>query len=129
MHYLTLEDAPRTLRSLKALTEPLADVKKRARKLIAKLKKANLPDLTFEVREDVAAAGGGSLPTENIPSAVVAVKSGKMPPSRMEARLRQAPVPIIVRVDENGIMIDLRTVTEKEFGSVVDGLRFTLTSQ
>ncbi len=43
MHYLTPDDALRTLRSLKALTEPLADVKKRARKLINKLKRANIP--------------------------------------------------------------------------------------
>ncbi len=38
IRYLAPDAAPRTLRSLKALTEPLSDVKKRARKLINKLK-------------------------------------------------------------------------------------------
>lgn len=123
MHYLNPESAPRTLRPLQALTEPLADVRKRARKLAARLKKANLPDLTFDICEDVAAAGGGSLPTQDIPTAVVAVRHAKMPASRMEAKLRQAPVPIIVRVDEHEILIDLRTVSEDEFGFVIDGLR------
>ncbi|MFO7570402.1 MAG: L-seryl-tRNA(Sec) selenium transferase [Smithellaceae bacterium] len=123
MHYLTSADVPRKLRSLKALTEPQSDVKKRARKLINKLKKANIPDLAFELREDVAAAGGGSLPTQEIPTFVVAVKSATLTTSRMEAKLRQMPVPVIVRVDEDEILLDLRTVAEDEFGFVVDALR------
>ena len=122
MHYLTPEDAPRKLRSLKALTEPVVDVKKRARKLIRKLKRANIPDLTCEMRESKAAAGGGSLPTQDIPTIVVAVKSEKMTASRMEAKLRQMPVPVIVRVDEDEILLDLRTVAEDEFGFIVDAL-------
>ena len=123
MHYLAPGDAPRNLRSLKALTEPQGDVRKRARKLMGKLKRAGLSGLTYELKDSMAAAGGGSLPTEDIPSAVVAVKSAKMPASRMEARLRRAAVPVIVRVDEDEILIDLRTVAEDEFGFVVDALR------
>lgn len=123
MHYLVPQKAASSLRALKALTEPQGEVRKRARRLMNKLKKADIPDLTYEMREDVAAAGGGSLPTQDIPSAVVAVKSAKMPASRMEAKLRQAPVPIIVRVNEKEILIDLRTVTEEEFAFILDGLR------
>ena len=51
------------------------------------------------------------------------MKSAKMPASRMEAGLRRAAVPVIVRVDEDEILIDLRTVAEDEFGFVVDALR------
>ncbi len=123
MRYLAPGDAPRNLRSLRALTEPLGDVKKRARKLMAKLKRADLSGLASEIKESTAAAGGGSLPTEDIPSAVVAVKSAKMSASRMEAALRRAAVPVIVRVDEDEIQIDLRTVSEDEFGFVLDALR------
>jgi L-seryl-tRNA(Ser) seleniumtransferase len=123
MHYLTPEKAPLKLRSLKALTEPVADVKKRARRLMAKLKRANIPDLTFTLQDAQAAAGGGSLPTQDIPTTVVAVKSHQIPASRMEAKLRQAPIPIIVRVNENEILIDMRTVAEDEFNFVIEGLR------
>ncbi|MEE9912231.1 MAG: L-seryl-tRNA(Sec) selenium transferase [Deltaproteobacteria bacterium] len=123
MHYLAGADAAVKLRSLKALTEPLADVKKRARKLIHKLKKADLAGLTFEIREDAAAAGGGSLPTEDIPTIVVAVQHATMPASRMEANLRKAATPIIVRVNENEILLDLRTVAEEEFAFILDGLQ------
>jgi L-seryl-tRNA(Ser) seleniumtransferase len=122
IHYLVPEDAPRKLRSLKALIEPQGDVRKRARKLIGKLKRAHIPGLAYELRDAMAAAGGGSLPTQDIPSVVVAVKSAKMPASRLEAKLRLAAVPVIVRVDENEILLDLRTVAESEFIFVLDGL-------
>jgi len=128
MHYLLPQAAPRTLRSLKALTEPLADVQKRARRLIRKLKRANIPELTYELKEAKAAAGGGSLPTEDIPTIVVAVQHAGIPASRMEAKLRRAAVPVIVRVDENEILLDLRTLAEDEFNFVVDGLKSAIAS-
>jgi L-seryl-tRNA(Ser) seleniumtransferase len=122
MHYLTPETAPRTLRPLKALTEPLGDVKKRARKLMQKLKRADIPDLTCQLKEAKAAAGGGSLPMQEISTAVVAVKSAQLSASQMEAKLRQTAVPIIVRVDEDEILLDMRTVAEDEFGFIIEGL-------
>jgi len=123
MHYLTTEKAASSLRALKALTEGQGEVRKHARKLMNKLKKTNIPDLTYEIREDVAAAGGGSLPTQDIPTVVLAVRHKKVAASRMEVMLRQVPVPVIVRVNENEILIDLRTVSEDEFVFIVDALR------
>ena len=128
MHYLVPAKAPAALRPLKALTAPLADVKKRARKLMAKLRRADIAGLTFELKEAPSAAGGGSLPMQNIPSAVVCVRSANMTPARLEAGLRRAPVPVIVRVDEKEILIDLRTVTEAEFVFIADGLKLVAAS-
>ena len=128
MHYLAGADAAVKLRSLKALTEPLSDVKKRARKLANRLNRAAIPGLTYEIREGAAAAGGGSLPTQVIPSVVVAVKHAKISSSRMESKLRQATMPVIVRVSENEILLDLRTVAEEEFTFILDGLRQVLSN-
>jgi hypothetical protein len=35
---------------------------------------------------------------------------------------------VLVRVDENEILIDLRTVTESEFGFITDGLKLVVAS-
>jgi len=123
MHYLRPASVTSKLRPLQALTEPVAAVKKRARKLINKLQKANLEPLEFVLREDFAAAGGGSLPTQKIPSVLVGIKNKKMTASHMEEKLRKIEAPVIVRVDKDEILIDLRTVAEDEFGFLVDGLR------
>ena len=123
MQYLRPASVTSKLRSLQALTEPVAAVKKRASKLLSKLQKANLEPLEFNLHEDFAAGGGGSLPTQKIPSVLVGIKNKKMTASRMEERLRKQEVPIIVRVDKDEILIDLRTVAEDEFGFIVEGLR------
>jgi L-seryl-tRNA(Ser) seleniumtransferase len=123
MHYLNPAAAVKKLRSLKALTEPVADVKKRAEKLMEKLQKENFDSLKFSLREDFAAAGGGSLPTQQIPTFLVGITNKKMTASKMEEKLRKIEVPIIVRVDKDEILLDLRTVAEDEFAFIVEGLK------
>ena len=123
IHYLNPVQAVKKLRALKALTEPVTAVKKRAEKLIEKLQKEKFDSLKFSLRDDFAAAGGGSLPTQQIPTVLVVVKNQKMPASKMEEKLRKLEVPIIVRVDKDEILLDLRTVAEDEFGFIVEGLR------
>ncbi|MBN1364670.1 MAG: L-seryl-tRNA(Sec) selenium transferase [Syntrophaceae bacterium] len=123
MHYLNPVAAAKKLRALKSLTEPVADVKKRAEKLIAKLQKENFESLKISLREDFSAAGGGSLPTQQIPTVLVVIKNKKMPATRMEEKLRKLEVPIIARVDKDEILLDLRTVTEDEFAFIIEGLK------
>jgi len=123
MHYLNPASAVKKLRALKALTESASSVKKRALKLMTQLQKGNFDSLKFSIHEDFAAAGGGSLPTQKIPTVLVAVRNKKMPASKMEEKLRKLEVPIIVRVDKDEILIDLRTVAEDEFAFIIEGLK------
>ena len=123
VHYLNPDQVVSALRPLKSLTEPVTAVKKRAAKLISKLRKEKFCSLEFSLKESFSAAGGGSLPTEKIPTFLVGVKNKKMSASRLEAGLRQVAVPVIVRVDKDEILIDLRTVTEDEFTLIIQGLR------
>jgi L-seryl-tRNA(Ser) seleniumtransferase len=57
----------------------------------------------------------------NLP--LVAVKNKTMSATRMETMLRQVEVPVVVRVDKDKIMLDLRTITEDEFTLIIEGLR------
>jgi len=123
IHYLNPVEAAKKLRPLKALTEPVSEVKKRARKLLKKLQKDNLEFMELSLRDGFSTAGGGSLPTQKIPTVLISIKNKKMSASRMEEKLRKLDVPVIVRVDKNEILIDLRTVSEDEFAFIVEGLR------
>jgi len=69
------------------------------------------------------------LPTQKIPSVLVGVRNKKITASRMEEKLRKIEVPVIVRVDKDEVLIDLRTVTADEFGFIVAGLRQILSKQ
>jgi L-seryl-tRNA(Ser) seleniumtransferase len=127
MHYLNPAAAVKKLKSLKALTETVAAVRKRADKLITKLQKENFDSLKFSLLEDFAAAGGGSLPTQRIPTILVGIKNIKISASRMEEKLRKLEVPVIVRVDKDEILLDLRTVAEDDFPFIIEGLKHITT--
>lgn len=123
MHYLNPAAAVKKLRALKALTESVDDVKKRAEELIEKLQNENFDQLKFSIREDFAAAGGGSLPTQQIPTVLVTIINKNMPATKMEEKLRKLEVPVIARVDKDEILFDLRTVAEDEFTFIIEGLK------
>ncbi|MEN6622261.1 MAG: L-seryl-tRNA(Sec) selenium transferase [Smithella sp.] len=123
MHYLAPNAATRKLRPLTSLTESVTALKKQALELMALLHKEKFTSLQFSIHEDFAAAGGGSLPTQKIPTILISIKSNQITADKMEEKLRKLEVPIIVRVDKDEILIDLRTVTEDEFGFVIDGLK------
>jgi len=127
MHYLNPEAAVKKVRSLKALTEPAADVKKRARKLLNKLQKEKYEDLELRLRDGFSTAGGGSLPTQKIPTVLIGIKSKKMSAGRIEEKLRGLAVPVIARVDKDEVLLDPRTVAEDEFGFVAEGLKQAMT--
>ncbi len=122
IHYLDLGAAISDIPVLRALTEPLAEVEKRARSLVALLKDRSLSDMTFTTRADTSLAGGGSLPTQEIPTIVIAVESRSLSTSALEKKLRQSEIPIITRVYDDKVLLDLRTVTDEEFVFIADGM-------
>ncbi len=123
IQYLAPDRAPGKLRSLAALTQSITAVKKHALELMALLHKEKFKSLQFSMHEDFSSAGGGSLPTQEIPTILIGIKNNQMPAGKMEEKLRKLEVPIIVRVDKDEILIDLRTVTEDEFGFIINGLK------
>jgi len=123
IQYLRPEKAACHLRVLKTLTEPLTDVTKRAKRLLAMLRRARLKGLVLSLKKGFSTAGGGSLPTCEIPTALLAIQPECMSAGALEERLRRLDVPIIARVAEEQVLFDLRTVEEEEFTFIRDGLK------
>jgi L-seryl-tRNA(Ser) seleniumtransferase len=79
-----------------------------------------------EVIEGLSTVGGGSLPEETLPTALLALPTAQ--PNRMLARLRALPVSIIARVEDNQVVLDPRTVLPEQEGALLTGLRSLLNS-
>ncbi|MCX5826758.1 MAG: L-seryl-tRNA(Sec) selenium transferase [Deltaproteobacteria bacterium] len=127
IHYLNPERARKDLRVLKALTEPLDGVAARAKKLLRKLKRANFEGIRFSLKEGMSAAGGGSLPGQEIPTMLVVMTPLLMSAVRLEEMLRRLEIPIIARIAAADVLMDMRTVEEEEFPFILEGLK-TVTS-
>ena len=81
----------------------------RARSIAAKLLAAGIRADVMEVRSTV---GGGSLPEETQPSFAVAIGGG--PATRIAETLRSADPPVIARIVEERVALDLRSVLPED---------------
>ncbi|MBC7247123.1 MAG: L-seryl-tRNA(Sec) selenium transferase [Actinobacteria bacterium] len=122
LQYLDPERALSEIPTLAMLTADGETLRKRARRLAGKLASA-CPFLAVEVEEDVSRAGGGALPLEDIPTWVVAVSSQDHKIPALEESLRRSDPPVIARIRENRLILDVRTVSDEEIPLVVEAFR------
>jgi len=99
-----------TVPTLAMLTEPLAAVRARARRLYRRLAPDLRERLAAEVVEDRAQVGGGALPTVELPTAGLAVGAGAQAAMRLDALLRAGDPPVVARIVDDRLYLDCRTV-------------------
>jgi L-seryl-tRNA(Ser) seleniumtransferase len=111
--YLNQEQAIRTIPVLRMLTVPVEILERRTKRFQRRLKKA-LPAAQVKLKEESSQVGGGALPLQELPTWVIALASPKISAAALAERLRKNDPPVIVRVKEEEVLLDLRTVEEKE---------------
>jgi len=95
-------------------------IKTRAEALQQKLAAAK--HLRTEIVEGESLVGGGSAPTSKLPTFLLAITADSLSADELAARLRGADTPIVTRVDEGRVLVDLRTVFEAEEAEVMNAL-------
>jgi L-seryl-tRNA(Ser) seleniumtransferase len=103
------------------LTTPFAGLSQRAERFATRLRQS-LPTATIEVCEDRAFVGGGSLPDVAVPTVIVAVSIPNLSEGELAARLRTGHPPVVSRVKEGKLLLDLRTVFERQEGDLLTAL-------
>ncbi|MFI5118010.1 MAG: L-seryl-tRNA(Sec) selenium transferase [Terriglobales bacterium] len=91
-------------------------------KQIAEQLRASYPSLQVEVVESRSVLGGGAAPGSTLPTRVLAVKSASHNADELCAQLRQWETPIIARVEEGRVLLDLRTVEPAQEEAIVAAL-------
>jgi len=99
--------------TLKMLTLSAKEVKRRASRLKRRLDKENVA-LEIRVLYEQSAVGGGAMPDSPLPTFVLAIHSRTSSPDELARRLRYADPPVITRIKDNEVFLDLRTVLEDE---------------
>ena len=110
------------LPTIRLLARPLTEICALARRVAAKVAEAVGPDFRVEVIDCKSQIGSGALPLESVPSAGVAIRPaasrgrGRALAS-LAAALRALPTPVIGRVEDQALVLDLRCL-EDEAGFV-----------
>lgn len=123
MNYLDEENARKEIPTLKMLLQDVSEIRARARKMALRLKREiKEGSAEIEVMKDSSQSGGGALPEVEFETFVVAVKPKKLSVNKLEERLRHGNPPIISRIKENALIIDARTVRDKEIEALIKGI-------
>jgi L-seryl-tRNA(Ser) seleniumtransferase len=105
---------------LRMLSMRRQELEQRCQRLIDELANSSL---TAEIVPGRSAVGGGAAPTTQLDSALIALDHAALSADELERKLRLASVPVITRITEDRVTIDLRTVSENEEPELLAALR------
>jgi L-seryl-tRNA(Ser) seleniumtransferase len=111
-------DAIPALRMMR-LTE--VQISKRAEQLMRK-RHMGMPRLNIEVVRTQSVIGGGSAPGATLPSRALAISSSDLSADEIARRLRCSETPVIARVEEGRVLLDLRTVKPEQDEAVLSAV-------
>jgi L-seryl-tRNA(Ser) seleniumtransferase len=107
---------------LKMLSATPDDVRKRTENFVRKLREklGENSALKFEVIEGNSVVGGGSAPDIRPATTLLALRHEKRTAGDLEEILRSSQPPVIARILEDKILLDLRTVSETEEAELLE---------
>ncbi|HDK17443.1 MAG TPA: L-seryl-tRNA(Sec) selenium transferase, partial [Nitrospirae bacterium] len=106
--------------TLNMLTQPLENIKRRARRISSALKKGISGLADVAVISDRSRAGGGSLPEADFPTFVVSIRPHKISLNALERKLRNTDPPVIARIKDDALLVDARTLRDREVRTLVN---------
>jgi L-seryl-tRNA(Ser) seleniumtransferase len=83
----------------------------RASQIISRLKNNGLD---IELRDGDSVIGGGAAPGSTLPTTLIAISSNRLSPGDMASELRHNDPPVIARVEDDRLLIDVRTVSSQD---------------
>lgn len=118
------ERATDEIPTLRMLAMSKEEIEKRVTQFVEKLseKLSNKSDLKFEVIDGDSATGGGAAPDARLETKLIALTHKTRSAVRIEHKLRFASTPVITRIVDDRVLIDLRTVSEDEESELISSL-------
>jgi L-seryl-tRNA(Ser) seleniumtransferase len=108
-----LRGATDEIPALHMIRMSVEEIKRRAQNFLRELTpELPLGEVELELTDGSSLAGGGSTPTQSLPTKLIRIASARYSAAQLEQRLRRAPagVSVIARVEGDRLILDLRTV-------------------
>ena len=111
---------------LRMISMPYEVLARRARIFARRLRAALPGDVRVIVCKGDSVIGGGSCPECVLPTALVGLESERARPSIIESQLRAGKEPVVIRVEQDRALIDLRTVFPEQESLLIEALRLAV---
>ncbi len=114
--------AESSLPVLRMVTMTPRMIEERARLLMDRVAARAKDGLALAVVPGQSVSGGGSAPEEGLPTSLLEVRVPGRSARSVEAALRSHATPVIARIEEGRVLLDLRTVPEEQEGTLLEVL-------
>ncbi|HEX3252305.1 MAG TPA: L-seryl-tRNA(Sec) selenium transferase [Pyrinomonadaceae bacterium] len=104
---------------MQMLALPAEELEQRARSLVASIGSSSAG---FELIAGESTLGGGAGPTSTFPTTLIAITHPERSAQDLEHQLRSATPPIISRIAEGKVLLDLRTVFDDQLAALRETL-------
>jgi len=109
--------------TLEMICQSYDGLDKKAQKLTETLTGSETENYTLVGIDGHSRIGGGALPLQELPTRLLCLTPKKMSAQEMEGWLRSYDPPIIVRIETDQVLLDMRTIQEKELKTVAQALK------
>jgi len=112
--YRDEESALQHIPTLSMIGMTMERLRSRARGLRRRIGRIDSGNFTLALADGTSKTGGGALPLLDLPTRVLVLVPGRMSAHEIESRLRTGDPPVIARVENERVLLDVRTVQERE---------------
>jgi L-seryl-tRNA(Ser) seleniumtransferase len=113
--------ALREVPTLRMLRRNLAEIGTQAERIASAIAQRT-SDATAATTDGFSQMGSGSLPTQDLPTRLVAIQSASVEAGELAARLRRQAPPVFARVHKGQVLLDPRTLLDGEEEVVVEAV-------
>jgi L-seryl-tRNA(Ser) seleniumtransferase len=115
--------------SQRMIRASIEEIAQRVTKLAFTLQSGNAdPEARIEITDGHSLVGGGSTPAQSLPTKLLCIRSSRYSAADLEIRLRQGPtgIPIIARIEDDRLLLDLRTVFPQQDSTLAEAIAAVL---
>ena len=125
--YLNPNRALETIPTLRMLTISQEQLRQKADQLLVRIRESiGEGRLELNVLPGQSVVGGGSMPGQELPTWLVTVRAKAISAAALAKALRCQPDPVLVRIHDEQVILDVRTINEAEYDRLVVAIAASL---
>jgi len=115
--------AVKKIPTLKMICDSYSFLEKKAEQLLQLVGEPESENFAIRLTDGNSKVGGGALPLLELPSRLICLEPKKLSAQSMERRLRASDPPIIARLEKERLLLDVRTIREKDLEIVAKAIK------
>ena len=109
--------------TLRMICQPYRSLARKAERLLKLIGRLKTRNFSLELVDGNSRAGGGALPLLELPTRLVCLIPGELSSRFIETWLRTCDPPVIGRLEKERVLLDVRTLQERELKTVAQAIK------